>query len=198
MIKINLLPTNLRKKDIVHKIPLPVIMYFVTLIVIALHLIFFVLSVYKKVQLGSLNQTWERMQPQFREVDVLKNSLVVKRDKARVMEYILNRNLYFTEFFNKINQAVPKGLWLNRLSFSYNGLVIGGGVFSFGTEEISLVNIFFNELKNNELFLENFSNFNLDSVQRRVIKEYEILDFLLTADINKERFEIEYSSQRKR
>ena len=198
MIKINLLPTNLRKKDIVHKIPLPVIMYFVTLIVIALHLIFFVLSVYKKVQLSSLNQTWERMQPQFREVDVLKNSLVVKRDKARVMEYILNRNLYFTEFFNKINQAVPKGLWLNRLSFSYNGLVIGGSVFSFGTEEISLVNIFFNELKNNELFLENFSNFNLDSVQRRVIKEYEILDFLLTADINKERFEIEYSSQRKR
>lgn len=198
MIKINLLPTNLRKKDIVHKIPLPVIMYFVTLIVIALHLIFFVLSVYKKVQLSSLNQTWERMQPQFREVDVLKNSLVVKRDKARVMEYILNRNLYFTEFFNKINQAVPKGLWLNRLSFSYNGLVIGGGVFSFGTEEISLVNKFFNELKNDELFLENFSNFNLDSVQRRVIKEYEILDFLLTADINKERFEIEYSSQRKR
>ncbi len=138
------------------------------------------------------------MQLQFRLVDVLKISLVVKRDKARVMEYILNRNLYFTEFFNKINQAVPKGLWLNRLSFSYNGLVIGGGVFSFGTEEISLVNKFFNELKNDELFLENFSNFNLDSVQRRVIKEYEILDFLLTADINKERFEIEYSSQRKR
>lgn len=194
MIRINLLPTTLRKKEKTKAVQAPVIIYFVAIAVLALHLIFFVLSVYKKNQLSSLNNSWERTQPQFREVELLKSNLAIKRDKVRVMEYILGRNIYFTEFFSKINQAVPKGLWLNRLSFSYDSLVIGGSVFSFGTEEISLVNKFFNELKNDEFFLENFSDFNLDSVQRRVIKEYEVLDFLLTAEVQKERFEIEYSN----
>jgi len=196
MIKINLLPTTLRKKEIVQQIPLPAIIYFTTLIVLALHIVLFVLTTYKKMQFGLLNQTWERMQPQFKEISLIKDDLVVKRDKAKVMEYILGRNIYFTEFLNKINQAVPKGLWLNRLSFSYNGLIIAGSVFSFGTEQVSLVNKFFNELKNNQFFMENFSNFNLDSVQRRMIKEYEILDFLLTAGIKEERFKIKYSDER--
>ncbi|MFH1622707.1 MAG: hypothetical protein ABIA97_06295 [Candidatus Omnitrophota bacterium] len=196
MIKINLLPTGLRRKEIVEQIPLPAIVYFTVLIVLAIHLILFVLIVYKKMQFGSLNQTWERMRPQHEEVSLLKEDLMVKRDNAKVMEYILVRNIYFTEFLSKINQAVPKGLWLNRLSFSYDGLVIAGNVFSFGTEEVSLVNKFFNVLKNDQFFTVNFDNFNLDSVQRRMIKEYEVLDFLLTADIKEERFKIQYSDAR--
>jgi len=194
MIKINLLPLSVRKKETVQKVPLPAIIYFVTLIVIVIHLFFFVLTVYKKGQFASLSRTWERMLPQFNEISGLKDNLAVNREKSRVMEYILARNIYFTEFFNKINQSVPKGLWLNRLSFSSNGLVIGGSVFSFGTEEVSLVNKFFNSLQNDDFFLNNFNNFNLDSVQRRVIKQYEVIDFLLSADINRERFEIEYSN----
>ena len=198
MIEINLLPPDLRKQEIVKHFKTPVIIYFVTMTALAFHLMFFVLNVYKKAQLSSLDNAWEKAQPQFKEIEVLKNSLAIKREKAKVMEQILGRNIYFTEFFDKINKAIPKGLWLNRLSFSYDGLVIGGSVFSFGTEEVSLVNKFFNELKNDEFFISNFNNFNLDSVQRRVIKEYEVLDFLLTAEIKKERFEVEYSDQRKR
>ena len=188
MIKINLLSESIRKKETSRKVPLPVIIYFVTLAVISIHLIFLVLNIYKKVQLSSLNQTWERTQPEFKEVGAIKMNLSISRDKVKAMEDMLGRNIYFTDFFNKINQAVPKGLWLNRLSFSYEGLVIEGSVFSFGKEEVSLVNKFFDELKNDQFFLENFSDFNLDSVRRRVIKEYEVLDFLLTADVKKERF----------
>jgi Tfp pilus assembly protein PilN len=199
MIKINLLPTTLRKKDTLKTIPLQAIIYFTTIIVVALHMVVFVLTVYKKVQFGSLNKSWEERQPQFKEIDGLKKDLVLKREKARVMDQMLARNIYFTEFFNKINLAVPKGLWLNRLSFSINdGLVILGSVFAFDTEPVSLVNKFFNDLKSNEFFVANFSNFNLDSVQRRLIKEYEVLDFLLTADVKKERFEIEYNNKAKR
>ena len=194
MIKIDLLPLAYRKDYGTKKIYAPVVIYFVTLFVLALHLIFFVLNVYKKVQVGALNQTWEASQPQSREINLLKDKLAVKSEKVRVLDKVLGRNIYFTELFNKINQAVPKGLWLNRLSFSYNGLVLGGSVFSFGTEEVSLVNKFFNGLKNDVFFEENFINFNLDSVQRRVIAEYEILDFLLTADVKTERFKVGFSN----
>ena len=83
---------------------------------------------------------------------------------------------------NKLNLAIPKRLWLNRLSISGNNLVIEGSVFSFGNDHVTLVNKFFDQLKGDEFFVQNFSDLNLDSMQRRTIKSYEALDFLLTAE----------------
>jgi Tfp pilus assembly protein PilN len=103
------------------------------------------------------------------------------------MEAILKKDLYLTDFLNEINKAVPKGLWLTRLSFSSKGLVLEGSVFSFDSDEVSLANSFFDELKSDNFFVENFVNFNIGSVQRRNIKEYEIVDFLFTADKRQEK-----------
>lgn len=186
MIKINLLPENLRKSESVQKIPLLAVIYIISLIIIVLHILLGVLSVYKKVQLTTLDKTWNKIQPQYKEVQTLKKELAIKRDKVKLIDFLLKRNIYLTDFLNKINKAVPKGLWLNRLSFSETGLFIEGSVFSFGTDEVSLVNKFFNELKNDGFFQKNFNNFNLESMQRRNIKEYEVLDFLLTAKVNED------------
>lgn len=191
MIKINLLPPDLRKKEIMPKIPLSFIAFLVILIIFAIHILLFFLSMYKKVQVAALNKTWETMQPQFKEIDALRKNLEAERSKVKIREYVLKRDFYWTDFLNKINKAVPKGLWLNHLSLSDTGLVIEGSVFSFGTEEVSLVNKFFDELKSDGFFIQYFNKFNLDSVQRRSIKDYEILDFLLTAQINKEKPKVE-------
>jgi Tfp pilus assembly protein PilN len=196
MIKINLLPSSLRVKESERKIPLPSIIYITTLFVVIFHIVFGILGIYKKAQVISLDHSWEKMQSRYKEVDVLKKNLSLKKDEARVMEAMLKRGMYFTDFFNKINQSVPKGLWLNRLSFSQKGLVIEGSIFSFGTDEVSLVNKFFNELKNDSFFVNNFNNFKLDSVQRRNIKDYEVLDFLLTGGVNKEKSELETSKEK--
>lgn len=202
MIKISLLPQKLRKKESTHRIkttlPLFPVAIIVVLVVLALHVIFFLLSYDRKMQLNSLEKTWEKMQPLYKEVEEVKNDLSAKIDTAEAMETILAREVYLTEFLNKINQAIPRGLWLSRLSFSYTKLIIEGSVFSFGSEEVSIVNNFFNELKNDQFFLDNFKNFSLDSVQRRDVKQYEVLDFLLTAEIKKERFEIGISNNGKR
>jgi len=201
MIRINLLPQQLRRKKSVKvskKTPLLPVVFIITLIILALHVIFALISFDKKMQLASLDQRWDKIQAQSKEVDTLKSNLEIKKEKLKAMQSILKRDLYLTDFLNKINQAIPSRLWLNRLSFSERGLVIEGSVFSFGSEELSLVNNFFNELKNDVFFKQNFDNFNLDSVQRRNIKKYEILDFLLTAEINKESSKIESSNKRER
>ncbi len=201
MIRINLLPQQLRRKEgakVSKKTPLLPIVFIIVLIILALHVVFALISFDKKMQLASLDQRWDKIQAQSKEVDALKSNLEIKREKLKAMQSILKRDLYLTDFLNKINQAIPSRLWLNRLSFSERGLVIEGSVFSFGSEELSLVNNFFNELKNGGFFKQNFDNFNLDSVQRRNIKKYEILDFLLTAEINKESIKIESSNKRER
>lgn len=196
MIKIDLLPQNLKKKESTSKIPVFPILALVILVVLAINILLGLLILYKKAQVGILNKKWNGMQAQFKEVEDLKNGLKAKEDKIKIMEYVTKRDIYWTDFFNKINQAVPKGLWFNRLALSKQGLIIEGSVFSFSTDKVTLVNKFYNELKNDEFFKLNFVNFSLDSVQKRIIKDYEILDFLLTAKINEKRFEVEYSPKR--
>ena len=193
MIKINLLPVGLRRKDDTVKtaslgpglkFPVYPVMAVVFTVVIAVHIILGLFSFEKKMQVGSLDKSSKNAQSQYQEIEDLKKETTVKKDKVRIMESVLKKDFYLTYFMNKINKAVPRGLWLNRLEFSSKGLVMEGSVFSFDIDEISLVNVFFDELKKDNLFLENLSEFNIDSVQRRNIKDYEVLDFILTAKIN--------------
>ncbi|MDD5006068.1 MAG: PilN domain-containing protein [Candidatus Omnitrophica bacterium] len=201
MIRINLLPANLRRRETSIDVPqinmLPVVSVAV-LVVLAIHIIFFLLSYDKKMRLGSLAGTWDKKQQQFKEIEDLKKNLILKKDKVKTIESFLRRDFYLTDFLNKVNQAVPKGLWLTRLSFSIDGLVIEGSVFSSSSELVSLVNNFFNGLKSDVFFQQNFDNFNLDSVQRKNIKEYEVLDFLLTAGIRQQEEKIVNSSSNRK
>lgn len=197
MIKINLLPETLRRKESTTKIPVLPILFIAIFIVLSLNILFVLLVLYKRTQVSHIEQKWNNMQGQFKEVSDLKKELVTKKEKLKVMEYTLKRDVYWTDFLNKINQSVPKGLWLNRLTLSSKqGLVIEGSVFSFSADQVSLVNRFFNELKSDQFFQQNFNNFSLGSVQRRTVKQYEILDFLLTASINQERFGVEYKTKK--
>lgn len=162
------------------------IFFKVVVIALVLHIVLGVVSLYKKIQMSGLDKKWATVESQFKVVDSLKTELRQKRKKADAMGGLLTRKRYWTDFFNKINQATPQGLWLNHLSISDQGLVIEGSVFSFNKDQISLVNQFFGVLKKDVFFRENFKNFSLDSVQRRTIKQYEILDFVLSATLDEE------------
>jgi len=79
-------------------------------------------------------------------------------------------------------------------------LSIEGSVFNFGIDEITKLNSFFNDLKNDDFFKLNFSSVDLASVRRRQVKDYEIVDFLLKAQIlNSDQTKaIEQSKQKKK
>jgi len=198
MIKIDLLPPQLRKKDkIVSKIPMASVVPIIILVMIGLHILFGIVTIYKKVQILALGKTWSGMSSQFKEVSTLKDGIKDKKDKIKDMEFVLNRKFYYTELLSKVNQAIPKRLWLNQLTLSKTGLVIEGSVFSFGDDQVSSVNKFFDVLKNDSFFVKNFRNFNIGSMQRRAIKSYEVLDFILSAE-NKEEKKVESKSKNKR
>lgn len=183
MITINLLPQEARKQEKKDIVPLTPLLFIALIVILVLHTVLGLFGLVKKMQLGILERSWTKVQPQLTEMSEIKKELEEKQKKAEALTSIAKRTVYWTDFFNKINAAVPKGLWLNRLSLSEQGFVIEGSVFSFNIDQISLVNKFFDELKKDVFFQMNFSNFSLDSVQRRSIKQYEILDFVLTAKL---------------
>ncbi|MDD5618785.1 MAG: hypothetical protein PHG69_06815 [Candidatus Omnitrophica bacterium] len=206
MIRINLLPANFKRQDDAAKgepsqplnLPTYQIMAVVFIAVLAIHVVLALMTFNKKMQIASLDRVSKRMHAQSKEVESIKKDITEKKDKLKVMESVLSKNLYTTQFLSKINKATPRGLWLNRLSFSERGLVMEGSVFSLRGEEVSLVNIFFDELKGDDFFVKNFVDFNIDSVQRKSIKQYEVLDFILTAEIKKEEKKVSDESVNKR
>lgn len=186
MITINLLPKELQEKEKTSTFSFPPGFFKAVVIILAIQGVFGVVGLYKKMQVQGLDKKWAKVQAQFKEINDLKLELAQKKDRVESIKGVLKRSRYWTDFFNKINQATPKGLWLNRLSISEQGLVIEGSVFSFNKDQITLVNRFFDELKKDAFFRENFTTFSLDSVQNRTIKQYEVLDFILSATLTKD------------
>jgi len=186
MITINLLPENLKQEKSqlkLEKIPFLPIIFLVIFIVLVIHILLGVVGIYKRVQTISLNKQWQQSQPKLKEIEKIKEDLRKKNQQLAVLENIVNRNFYWGNLLSKINKAVPEGLWLTRLNIQKDSFVIEGSIFNFGLDEIALLNTFFNDLKEDDLFKSNLENFDIASVRRRKIKNYEIIDFLLSADI---------------
>jgi len=190
MIKVNLLPEHLKKKEPgqkssrgpLDKAPIYPIMAVIFILLLFVHIALGLFIFNKKMQIDSLDKTSKNAQAQSKEIEDIKKDIAAKRDKLKILEPLLKRDMHWTYFLNKVNQAVPKGLWLTNISFINRRLVIKGSVLAFESDEVSLVNSFFDDLKNDSFFADNFADFNIGSMQRRSIKQYEVLDFILTAE----------------
>ena len=184
MITVNLLPENQRRhknRIELKSIPFMPIVFLVVIIVLAIHVLLGMVSVYKRIQAISLNSRWQKAQPKIQEMEKLKAELRKKNQQINFLNSILERRFYASAVLNKINRAIPEGLWLNRLSIKKDSFIMEGSVFNFGIDEITMLNNFFNDLKKDDFFKLNFDNLDLASVRRRQVKDYEIVDFLLSA-----------------
>jgi len=203
MIKINLLPSAQKKQT--SKIQLQVtpyipIIFLVILFMLGLNILLGLFGIFKKVQFIALNNKWRSAQPKMQEIEKLKADIKSKKQQISTLGSLTVRNFYITTLLNKINKSIPDGLWLSKLSIKSDGLSIEGSVFNFGIDEITKLNSFFNDLKNDDFFKLNFSSVDLASVRRRQVKDYEIVDFLLKAQIlNSDQTKaIEQSKQKKK
>jgi hypothetical protein len=63
--------------------------------------------------------------------------------------------------------------------------VIQGSVVSLTQNEMTIIGKFLQDIKNNKMFSTHFSKIELNSVQRRTIKTYDVVDFVVVGDIKK-------------
>ncbi len=185
MITINLLPRNLKRSD--QKIVLPYKSYIVLLftVFVCLHLLLFSLAVLKKVQVAALKNNWTRFEPGSKDSSSTRQEIKDLEASATAMKAALTRRASMTELFSTLNAAVPKGLWLERFSFSDEGLVIQGSVISLAKNEMTIIGKFLQDLKSSKVYSGLFSRIELNSVQRRTIKTYDVVDFVLIGEFRK-------------
>ena len=66
-----------------------------------------------------------------------------------------------------------------------DGMMIQGSVVSLSQNEMTAIGKFLQELKSNKTFTALWPKIELGSVQRRTIKTYDVVDFVLTGEVKK-------------
>lgn len=187
MIEINLLPKNLRKAE--KKINVPYKAYIILLAVLLffLHVFLFSLGIIERVQVNGFTRAWDDLSPQSKDSAQTREQIKVFEADIDVMKNLFARKVVLTELFSSLNASVPKGLWLERLSYSKDGLVIQGSVISLTQNEMTIIGKFLQSLKGSNVFSSVFSKIELTSVQRRMIKTYDVVDFILVGEFKREK-----------
>jgi hypothetical protein len=181
MITINLLPKSQRKAERRSTITFPyqIFMAGAVAILLVLHLGLLSVAAYKKVQLIGLELRWRHMGAQSKGGVALKGQIKTLESSVATRRSVMSRRVDFTDLFSGLSGIVPGGMWLERFSLTPEGLVIQGSVISLSQGEMTIIGKFLQDLKERKVIIDTFAKVDLTSVQRRMIKTYDVVDFVI-------------------
>lgn len=185
MITINLLPRQLRKTDKKVVVPYKTYLLLGFAGLILLHLLLFGVATMKKIQVIALHGSINKVTVSAKEAAKTKAEIKELEARTSTLKTVLTRQVSFAELLSGLSDAVPKGLWIDRFSFSGNGVIIQGTVISLTQNEMTIIGKFLQNLKNNKTFSTAFPKLELGSVQRRSIKTYDVVDYVLNGEMKK-------------
>jgi Tfp pilus assembly protein PilN len=185
MIIVNLLPKNLKRAE--RKIVVPYKAYVLMAVagLVLLHVLLLIAAGIKQFHVISLRSHWERLAPQSKEFVARKSELRAAESEIVSLESFVNRPFSLTEMLSVLAGAVPQGLWLDRLSWSPENLIIQGSVVSLDQNEMTVIGRFLEQLRSAKTFTAALDKIELNSVQRRTVKSYDVVDFTLVGDRKK-------------
>ena len=192
MIEVNLIPPELRKKEQKFKIAVPKeTLYLVggaiAVVLILIHIILIGSLVVKKVKYSSLNKEWQKILPEKKRIDALKEDQKWISDKTKAVNRLTKEGrISWAKKLNMISDELPQGVWLRNVDFSGVDLIVEGSSVSTKGEEVVLIYKFTTALKNNSDFYSDFKDLEVGSITSRQIKSIEISDFILSAKLREQ------------
>lgn len=188
MIRINLLPPELRAKE---GVKLPREFYIVAIsmlsFLIILHAATGMIIKWKMKHKVGLMQMWTELAPVKKKVNIVKQELSDLSQRVGGIDQLVVKRFLWSEKLNQLSDLIAPGIWLSELSLTPAlparglpaSLNLKGSVISQYGEEMAIVGKFMANLKKHKGFSEDFANIELKLIQRREIKDAEIVDFVL-------------------
>lgn len=188
MIEINLLPEELKTKPrrIAEGFELKQILYLIPImlgILIIVHIYLLGVLIAKNSQVSSLNNKWQQLAPQRKALEDFRKVYEGLSSDAAIIRQLATSRIAWSEKLNRLSLDLPSGVWLNELSFKQKSFVLKASAVSLQKEEMTLINKFMDNLKNDTDFFKDFSSLELGPVQRRAVGSYDIVDFDLQAKL---------------
>lgn len=157
------------------------------LIMAACHLILGVIWLKDARHLSAYNARWQELAPDKALLDsIKKESGDLKKNIKMVSDMTVKKSVLWSPKFNAISDALPKGVWIRKMTLDKTGLTIEGSVVSKSQNEINNVGLFLSALKQNDGFMRDFSTLEVNSIQRGSNNAVEVTDFTVMAKIKNE------------
>jgi len=193
MIDINLIPTALRKKGkgdanaLTINIPYDILFGVGTglvLLLVTVHLLLVMVWLVQFGQLSARNVQWQKLVPDKKRLDVIINESKDLKSKINMIsDMTTKKSILWAPKFNAISDALPRGLWIRKMTLDKTGLSMEGSVVSKTQNEINNVGLFISSLKQNNNFIKDFSSLEVNSIQRGQASAVEVTDFIVMAKL---------------
>jgi Tfp pilus assembly protein PilN len=198
MIEINLLPEEKRVKmrkaaaAVPDKPVVPVseslkkLVFIVPLIVgvlVVVHVYLLISYFATGATLGSLNRKMQSFQPQLQNLAGFKVKFESLSQDGKILQELASNSVVWSKILNRLSLDLPSGIWLTDLSANSGQLTMKCSVVSVAGDPVELINQFITRLKEDTDFYGIFSNFDLGSVQKRMVGSFEVTDFAVTMEV---------------
>lgn len=175
MFEINLLPKELRKKKLV-LLQADIIRLCVGLVglCIILHIVLSLAVWAKRHSFNGLTSAYNKLLPEKNRIDSIKSEFKNLNEKIKLAEQVSSDTLVWAQILNKLSDIVPSNLWLTRLSYQpeKSSIIIRGMVLEKDSDSMATIGQFINGWKDGRI--------EVDAVNKKYIKQVEILEFNLT------------------
>lgn len=149
------------------------------------HLFLAVSTAGKNLQARALEKKWQKIGPDRQALELFKakNAFLFSDGKGELSSRLISGKGNWSKKLNKLSLILPSGVWFTELALGEKDLTVKGSVISFTKEEMNLIDKYLNDLKSDPEFIKDFNDISLASANRREISGYEIIDFVLTANL---------------
>jgi Tfp pilus assembly protein PilN len=190
MIEINLTPLALRKKkksQVLLKglnIPWEAVIGLgggLVVFLILIHTILLCVNIQQIARHKGLEKKWDALLPSKENVDGVVNELRVLQGKQKAAEGVLFEDkVRWSQTLNALSESLPPGVWIKRISLEEGLFSVEGSAVATEVEGMINVHKFTARLKKEKKFLDDFTDLELGSIQRRKIKHTDLADFVIT------------------
>lgn len=193
MIDINLIPAALRKdgkgnaNSLVLNIPKEILVGVgagLILLMVTVHLVLGGIWLMGANRLSRANAEWQKVLPDKTILDSInKESGSLKKKIKMLSDMTTKKSVLWAPKFNAISDALPTGLWIRKMTLDRVGLTMEGSVVSRSENEITNVDKFLSNLKQNDYFMKDFYSLEVNSIQRSKNNAVEVTDFTVMAKL---------------
>jgi len=183
MIKLNLLPEELRKKTNVidmsglKVVPIVLGIFAIMLIV---HAAAYFGAKNNKNEIKRIKKQIKEYQPKIKEFESLKKLVDMANAKIKAIEELTKNRVLWSRALNGISDSMLDDIWLDSLSYEIKGNIpqmeLEG--IAKGTSSAT-VGKFINALENNKDFSKDFQKIKFESTKVDLYKNYEVMKFKL-------------------
>ncbi|HNV24007.1 MAG TPA: PilN domain-containing protein [Candidatus Omnitrophota bacterium] len=194
MIKINFIPKHLRKEKKVSlwgqaDIPIEIVVGVIgalAIFLLALHLFFLGMNTARFLSYKNIQNKLHKIESAKKEVEtLLEEKKNLDEQIQRIKELVGVRAVLWSQMLNMVSDHLSKGVWLTDVSLTEKGFLIKGSAVSRQDTKVTNIHHFLSNLKNDTIFNNHFLNLELSSVQRRMVRNIEVADFVITAQFYK-------------